>query len=88
MPPHPLPLLEAVDNLGTVMSNLLKTGAKMDGLKNKLATIKSAESDKLLESLKMYLLGVLDYVHIYIHRYIYIYIYSYIYIYIYTYIYT
>lgn len=42
-------ILKAVDNLGTVMSNLLKTQAKMDVLKDKLANLDTDESEQLLE---------------------------------------
>ena len=43
------PLLQAVDNLGTVMGNLLKTQAKMEGLKDKLSALDSQDGPELLD---------------------------------------
>ena len=43
------PLLQAVDNLGTVMGNLLKTQAKLEGLKDKLSALETPEGPGLLD---------------------------------------
>lgn len=42
--------LEAVENVGVVMTNLLKTQTKLESLKEKLANLGTGEGDKILDS--------------------------------------
>ena len=42
--------LEAVENVGLVMTNLLKTQTKLESLKEKLASLGTEEGDKILDS--------------------------------------
>ena len=43
-----MPVLEAVDNIGIVVSNVLKTQSKLEGLKAKLSDVGTPESKELL----------------------------------------
>ncbi|CAL1139171.1 unnamed protein product [Cladocopium goreaui] len=54
MGPEAESALEAVDNLGTVMGNLLKTQAKLEGLKDKLSALETPEGPGLVTKVQSY----------------------------------
>ena len=72
-----MPVLEAVDNIGIVVSNVLKTQSKLEGLKAKLSDVGTPESKELLVQSSDWQWLYMIYIYIYIYiLIIYIYIYQ------------
>ena len=81
-----MPVLEAVDNIGIVVSNVLKSQSKLEGLKAKLSDVGTPEGKELLVQssdwqwlcmIYIYIIYDIYYIYIYIKVYGYAVVYTY-----------